>query len=106
MRSEEEEGALRQVTVDVPRTAPGVPFFHQPEVQKSLERILYIWGLRHPASGYVQVDAVLSFLLGAVRCAVCGQSRPGFGRLAGCRQGTVKWGGICKHWVKCSAPSD
>eukprot|EP00887_Chlorella_sp_A99_P006931 scaffold2.g6931.t1 len=54
LRSEEEEGALRQVAVDVPRTAPGVPFFHQPQVQKSLERILYIWGLRHPASGYVQ----------------------------------------------------
>lgn len=36
-----------QVAVDVPRTAPGVPFFHQPQVQKSLERILYIWGIRH-----------------------------------------------------------
>ncbi len=37
---------LAQVAVDVPRTAPGVPFFHQPQVQKSLERILYIWGIR------------------------------------------------------------
>ncbi|KAI7846171.1 hypothetical protein COHA_000341 [Chlorella ohadii] len=63
-QSGEELGALRQVAVDVPRTAPGVPFFHQPQVQKSLERILYIWGIRrvplcwlilvHPASGYVQ----------------------------------------------------
>ncbi len=35
-----------QVAVDVPRTAPGVAFFHQPRIQKSLERILYIWGLR------------------------------------------------------------
>ncbi|KAL4419572.1 hypothetical protein ABPG77_003598 [Micractinium sp. CCAP 211/92] len=50
----EELGALRQVAVDVPRTAPGVAFFHQPQIQKSLERILYIWGIRHPASGYVQ----------------------------------------------------
>lgn len=32
--------------MDVPRTAPGVPFFSQPDVQTSLERILYIWGLR------------------------------------------------------------
>ena len=35
-----------QVAVDVPRTAPGVPFFHTPKLQKSLERILYIWGIR------------------------------------------------------------
>jgi hypothetical protein len=53
-RATEEESALRQVAVDVPRTAPGVPFFHLPRMQKVLERILYIWGVRHPASGYVQ----------------------------------------------------
>jgi TBC1 domain family member 2 len=35
-----------QVVVDVPRTAPEVAFFHQAPVQKSLERILYIWGVR------------------------------------------------------------
>lgn len=45
-RSEEEMGALRQVSVDVPRTAPGVAFFHEAPVQKCLERILYIWGIR------------------------------------------------------------
>ena len=45
---------LRQVAVDVPRTAPDVPFFHQEQIQRSLERILFIWGMRHPASGYVQ----------------------------------------------------
>lgn len=39
-----------QVAVDVPRTAPGVPFFHLSQVQKSLERILYIWGIRWAAS--------------------------------------------------------
>lgn len=53
-RSEEEVGALRQVSVDVPRTAPNVPLFHHQLIQKSLERMLYIWGIRHPASGYVQ----------------------------------------------------
>lgn len=37
---------FEQVAVDVPRTAPGVAFFHQPQIQKSLERILYIWGIR------------------------------------------------------------
>jgi hypothetical protein len=35
-----------QVSVDVPRTAPNVPFFHEPVIQKSLERMLYIWGIR------------------------------------------------------------
>jgi Rab-GTPase-TBC domain len=45
-RSADEVGALRQVAVDVPRTAPGVPFFHMPQIQKSLERILYLWGIR------------------------------------------------------------
>ena len=32
--------------MDVPRTAPGVPFFAQKQLQKSLERILYLWGIR------------------------------------------------------------
>lgn len=45
-RSDDEAGALRQVAVDVPRTAPGVAFFHQQRVQKVLERVLFIWGLR------------------------------------------------------------
>jgi hypothetical protein len=35
-----------QVAVDVPRTAPSVPFFQQPRVQESLQRLLYIWGIR------------------------------------------------------------
>lgn len=45
-RTDDEAGALRQVAVDVPRTAPGVLFFHQQRVQKVLERVLFIWGLR------------------------------------------------------------
>eukprot|EP00877_Chromochloris_zofingiensis_P012395 jgi/Chrzof1/7409/Cz02g22070.t1 len=63
-RSEDEVGALRQVSVDVPRTAPNVPFFQLPAIQKTLERLLYIWGIRHPASGYVQGmnDLVTPFL--------------------------------------------
>ncbi|KAJ9533728.1 hypothetical protein QJQ45_026813 [Haematococcus lacustris] len=63
-RSEDEQAALRQVMVDVPRTAPAVPFFQEPQIQKSLERLLYIWGIRHPASGYVQGmnDLVTPFL--------------------------------------------
>jgi TBC1 domain family member 2 len=53
-RSPEESDLLRQIIVDLHRTCPMVPLFHQPVVQKLMERILYIWSLRHPASGYVQ----------------------------------------------------
>eukprot|EP01024_Parvocaulis_polyphysoides_P060448 TRINITY_DN6599_c0_g1_i4.p1 TRINITY_DN6599_c0_g1~~TRINITY_DN6599_c0_g1_i4.p1 ORF type:complete len:247 (-),score=18.44 TRINITY_DN6599_c0_g1_i4:442-1182(-) len=49
-----ELGALRQVSIDVPRTAPDVELFGKEPVRKLLERLLYIWGMRHPASGYVQ----------------------------------------------------
>lgn len=53
-RSEAEQALLRQVLVDVPRTNPGIPLFRVDFVQRSLERVLYVWALRHPASGYVQ----------------------------------------------------
>ncbi|GAA0162387.1 GTPase-activating protein [Lithospermum erythrorhizon] len=53
-RTDEEINMLRQIAVDCPRTVPEVSFFQQEEVQKSLERILYTWAIRHPASGYVQ----------------------------------------------------
>ncbi|KAG6393657.1 hypothetical protein SASPL_147902 [Salvia splendens] len=53
-RTEEEINMLRQISLDCPRTVPDVSFFQQEEVQKSLERILYTWAIRHPASGYVQ----------------------------------------------------
>ncbi|KAK6116749.1 hypothetical protein DH2020_049482 [Rehmannia glutinosa] len=53
-RTDEEITMLRQIALDCPRTVPDVTFFQQPEVQKSLERVLYTWAIRHPASGYVQ----------------------------------------------------
>ena len=53
-RSDEEAQLLRQIIVDLHRTCPMMPLFHQPGVQKLMERILYIWSIRHPASGYVQ----------------------------------------------------
>ncbi|PIM99083.1 GTPase-activating protein [Handroanthus impetiginosus] len=64
-RTDEEINMLRQIAVDCPRTVPDVCFFHQVEVQKSLERILYTWAIRHPASGYVQGinDLVTPFLV-------------------------------------------
>ena len=53
-RTLQEQETLRQVLVDVPRTAPNVPLFRHEKVKRSLTRILYIWALRHPASSYVQ----------------------------------------------------
>ncbi|XP_057750501.1 GTPase-activating protein GYP1-like [Arachis stenosperma] len=64
-RSDDEINMRRQIVVDCPRTVPDVPFFQQQQVQKSLERILYAWAIRHPASGYVQGinDLVTPFLV-------------------------------------------
>ncbi|XP_010414230.1 PREDICTED: TBC1 domain family member 22B-like isoform X2 [Camelina sativa] len=64
-RSDDEINMLRQIAVDCPRTVPDVSFFQQEQVQKSLERILYTWAIRHPASGYVQGinDLVTPFLV-------------------------------------------
>nr|CAB3447988.1 unnamed protein product [Digitaria exilis] len=64
-RSDEEITMLRQIAVDCPRTVPDVTFFQNPQIQKSLERILYTWAIRHPASGYVQGinDLVTPFLV-------------------------------------------
>lgn len=45
---------LRQVLVDVPRTAPTVKLFRDERIKQLLARILYIWAMRHPASSYVQ----------------------------------------------------
>eukprot|EP00850_Spirogloea_muscicola_P001293 SM000005S17090 [mRNA] locus=s5:77354:80457:- [translate_table: standard] len=64
-RTDEELHTLRQIAVDVPRTVPDVKFFQQPALQASLERVLYIWSIRHPASGYVQGinDLVTPFMV-------------------------------------------
>ncbi|KAL9179512.1 hypothetical protein ACHAXT_008802 [Thalassiosira profunda] len=53
-RTNSEQETLRQVLVDVPRTAPEVLLFHNDRVRRCLSRLLYIWAMRHPASSYVQ----------------------------------------------------
>ena len=52
--NEEELKSYRQIQKDVPRTMPEYSMFQNNKVQFMLTRILYIWSLRHPASGYVQ----------------------------------------------------
>ncbi|KAF3973153.1 hypothetical protein CMV_003412 [Castanea mollissima] len=60
-RSDDEINILCQIAIDYcPRTVADVSFFLEPQVQKSLERILYTWAIRHPASGYVQGINVLA----------------------------------------------
>lgn len=49
-----DRAAWHQIRIDVPRTNPGLRLWQQPETQRALERILYLWAIRHPASGYVQ----------------------------------------------------
>ena len=53
-KTEAEQVLLRLILVDVPRTFPDIQLFRSDFVQRSLERVLYVWALRHPASGYVQ----------------------------------------------------
>lgn len=49
-----DEAIWHQISIDVPRTNPHLPLYSFEATQKSLERILYVWAIRHPASGYVQ----------------------------------------------------
>ena len=43
-----------QIEIDIPRTNPHIPLYQFKTVQNSLQRILYLWAIRHPTSGYVQ----------------------------------------------------
>ncbi|KAJ5142101.1 hypothetical protein N7526_003096 [Penicillium atrosanguineum] len=49
-----DEAVWHQISIDVPRTSPHLPLYGYEATQRSLERILYVWAIRHPASGYVQ----------------------------------------------------
>ena len=49
-----DEAIWHQISIDVPRTNPHLDLYSYEATQKSLERILYVWAIRHPASGYVQ----------------------------------------------------
>lgn len=49
-----DESIWHQISIDIPRTSPHIPLYSYEATQRSLERILYVWAVRHPASGYVQ----------------------------------------------------
>lgn len=53
-KSESEKLTMHQIGIDLPRTAPNIPLFAHPKIKVLMERLLYIWAMLHPASGYVQ----------------------------------------------------
>eukprot|EP00919_Chromeraceae_sp_WS-2016_P024568 GHVR01058085.1.p1 GENE.GHVR01058085.1~~GHVR01058085.1.p1 ORF type:complete len:360 (-),score=50.84 GHVR01058085.1:73-1152(-) len=54
--SDDDKRLLRQIKVDLPRmqVGPGLKLFQHPSVTLLMERVLFVWATRHPASGYVQ----------------------------------------------------
>jgi len=48
------EDTYHQIHIDIPRMSPSIGLFQQQPVQQMFERMLFIWAIRHPASGYVQ----------------------------------------------------
>ena len=77
-RNAEEQECLVQVLKDLPRTGPDIPVLHHPRMQRLMLRVLFIWGMRHPGSGYVQV------CLGALVYCACGTSNAS-------RAGNLEW---------------
>ncbi|KAL0818575.1 hypothetical protein ABMA28_009013 [Loxostege sticticalis] len=72
---ERDDETYRQIHIDIPRMSPLVALFQQRTVQVMFERILYIWAIRHPASGYVQGinDLVTPFFMVFLQEAVPGE---------------------------------
>lgn len=53
-KDEAYQSTYRQIQIDIPRMSPNIGLFRQKMVQDMFERILFVWSIRHPASGYVQ----------------------------------------------------
>ncbi|KAK9449522.1 rab-GTPase-TBC domain-containing protein [Limtongia smithiae] len=49
-----DQSVWHQISIDVPRTNPRIKLYGFEATHRALERILYVWAIRHPASGYVQ----------------------------------------------------
>jgi hypothetical protein len=52
--SEKDQVVWHQIKIDVLRTNPNIKLYSYETTHRSLEKILYLWAIRHPASGYVQ----------------------------------------------------
>ncbi|KAG0690544.1 GTPase-activating protein [Pichia californica] len=53
-RSDKDQSLWHQIKIDVLRTNPSIKLYSFETTHRSLEKILYLWSIRHPASGYVQ----------------------------------------------------
>ncbi len=53
-RSPTEEETMKQIQKDIPRLCPEMKLFQDRTIRQSVERVLFVWAVRHPASGYVQ----------------------------------------------------
>eukprot|EP01079_Euglenida_sp_SAG-EU17-18_P002268 gene2268-3130_t len=81
----EELAMRRQIYIDVIRTktVPDEALFQCEPMQQSLQRILFLWAVRHPASGYVQgmndlcTPFLYTFLPDTVRSASAGAAGVG-----------------------------
>lgn len=52
--NDSEYKTYKQIAVDIPRTMPEYKLFSIERIRKIMLRLLYVWSIRHPASGYVQ----------------------------------------------------
>ncbi|XP_068955405.1 TBC1 domain family member 22A isoform X2 [Petaurus breviceps papuanus] len=103
---EAHQDTYRQIHIDIPRMSPDTLIL-QPKVTEIFERILFIWAIRHPASGYVQGinDLVTPFFVVFI-CEHIGKLvssfsllGPGFCLAILCVEGRRRW-----RDLKASAP--
>uniref|UniRef100_A0A0G2JWM9 TBC1 domain family, member 22B n=1 Tax=Rattus norvegicus TaxID=10116 RepID=A0A0G2JWM9_RAT len=93
---EHHQDTYRQIHIDIPRTNPLIPLFQQPLVQEIFERILFIWAIRHPASGYVQGinDLVTPFFV-VFLSEYVGK------KLSDLLEEVLRWVGRVSYWCAC-----
>ena len=64
-RDAHEKKIYKLINDDVVRTLPESTLFRNEKIQLIMRRLLYVWHMRHPASGYVQGinDIVTPFII-------------------------------------------
>lgn len=64
-RDANDKKIFKLINDDVVRTLPDSSLFRNPRIQTAMRRVLYVWHMRHPASGYVQGinDVVTPFII-------------------------------------------
>ena len=86
---------MKQIQVDVPRMNADIGLFRQQGVREVFIRVLFIWSIRHPASGYVQGinDLLTPFFIVFLSCYVPADKDADtidFNSLSTCHQDTIE----------------